>query len=290
MKRLHSLLFLILATVGISATPSDEVFEHLMAIKAQDADMSVIPEQDVPALKQQFRDIVDRKTHGDYVRARIYLLRMGDANTINELVSQFREYKDNRAWVDTLFFVERARQPLLISAFASELSSSPDEGISGIVGTGDKEIPIIVPSKPNYAGALILKTIITSSEFSSDTQKWATELYSKQFTSDFLKIMRVWWAQNKKFIETMKYGNVTPYVVESDMSKIESSMPILPSPAKSELLHSEAQNIESTPSKVKLNKVSQSPPALTHELTWPCVISFAVLAVFLFAMYWIRKK
>lgn len=207
-------LFLLALSQFVCAESDSDLFTALMAVKAQDADMSKISQQQKISLIGLLKDVVSGKIENDNTRARIYLLRLGDAQTIRELAEQFREYKNDRAWTQVPFYVERAKQPLLIEEFAKDLAQSPDKGLSGSIGDPN-QVMVLVPPEPNYAGGLILKTIMVSEEFQPEVKEWARKQYLLHFQTDFLLMMRKWWEQNKAAFEAKEYGKVMPYREES---------------------------------------------------------------------------
>ncbi|PAW77290.1 MAG: hypothetical protein B9S32_12370 [Verrucomicrobia bacterium Tous-C9LFEB] len=209
MLRSFAIIFL-LPVLTLSAESTDTLVQKIIARDTANADLSVITDENRQKIVEIARNVVLRKVEGNYVGAQILLLRLGDAQTIKELQTLFSEYKGKEAWQEVPFYVERARQPLLVEAFSSSLYSPLDQGVKGIVGGVKTEVVTLVPPKPVMAGALIISTIRQSKEFSPELKAWAKEMAHNLDEADFISKMRLWWEQNKERFVTLKFKEVEP--------------------------------------------------------------------------------
>jgi hypothetical protein len=212
--RLVALIFLLCGILEVASAAESELFTQLMSIKAQDADLSTVPPQAIDGLKKEFRDVAEQKKPGDYIRARIYLLRFGDIATIDQLVREFEAYDSRTSWDMVPFYVERAKQPLLIGWLASSLYVQPQEGTAGLVDTSCS-VKILIPPRRTFAASLILETIRESSEFSQELKIWAGEMRPRIYAEDGIRAMISWWEANRDAFQKRRYDLVQPQVVPS---------------------------------------------------------------------------
>jgi len=172
------------------------------------------------------RTIVDRRG------AQIALIRVGDDETLRQVVDQFRNYDSRYAWDGLPKAMEYARQPKLIPYLSEDFFRDEDPTkilrsrprlLNPQAADAPTEATIIVPPRSVYAGTIAMRIIMKSPSFTPELQEWADSMIDMRINDvdNFQKSLRGWWIANKEHFENEEYELVTSEIAEPEEAKVE---------------------------------------------------------------------
>ena len=141
--------------------------------------------------------------------AEIALLTLGDRQTIQRLMQEYRSENSPRTLGDLPRSFERSRQPLLIPPLAEDLFLEDEYkplilryGRDGVEG-----LPL-----PFRSGTVLLRIMRESDAFNSPLKQWTLEMerLSIYEPDKFRTHLRKWWELNREAFDQQRYQSVQP--------------------------------------------------------------------------------
>lgn len=198
-------------------------------------------------------------------RARILLVDIGDAETIDIIL---KEYRGENSWSRTnaLAVMKGSSQPKIIAAIGDDLNR--EESVKTKVYDD-------VGMEPQSVEAMqtIKAIIFNSSAFSDDVRHWATELKRHGYVrkEEQRNSLRVWWAENKDLLKAERYGEVKP----PSGWKPSASVQPMPEPIGEKPEPSPPSTLEATPAPAP--SIAGAQPLASKRSLLPTTIAISVL-------------
>lgn len=163
--------------------------------------------------------------------AQIVLMRLGDDQTIQQVVAQYQQYNSSYVLSHIPDMLEWSKQPATITYLASDFYLNDDASQS--INLKENWETVGVPARSIYSGVIALEIIKRAPEFSEEMKAWAKVAYALRLKdpSKFKRLMQAWWNENKNAFTQRNYSAVHPV----DINSFEASAPASVQPLPQEI-------------------------------------------------------
>lgn len=225
---MRAILLFIFLSVAVKAAPDggspSELKVRKLVADSITSDLSIIG-SDGDTVLPLLRDIATGKINhigGASVsqdNAQIVLMRLGDDQTIQQVVAQYQQYNSSYVVGHIPDMLEWSHQPAAISYLASDFYL--DEDAAQSINLKENWEVVGVPARSIYSGVIALEIIKRDPDFSSEMKAWAREAYALRLKdpAKFRRLMQAWWNKNKDAFSQRNYTAVQPI----DISSLTSS-------------------------------------------------------------------
>jgi len=198
-------VFWLIALFPLQSEDTQSLVENTIRSDTTHADLSWINSKNREDVVQLARQYASNGSLG----AQILLLRLGDSQTIQQILARYRENYSRDGAQETVLIIQRAKQPLLIPPLAADLYIKDNQKMRPPPSGSDV---IFLLNLPTSSGDLILEQIIRSPEFSPELKDWAKKFKSTEFGDPkvFAQTLKLWWEQNKDKFRTRDYKSIPP--------------------------------------------------------------------------------
>lgn len=212
-------IFFAALVADIVSPATDEKAVELMS-RSIKSDLSIVSPSERTAVVARVREVGFGKLRQigtasvDRIDAQIVLVRLGDTESIERLMQEYRRYDSMYAWDTIPRIFQVSRQPSVIAYLAEDLSSKddPNRNIVSNPPPDSTEFGVTATNRSVYSGVIITRVIEDSPEFSPALKKWAKDMYEVRLANpgNFRDSMRTWWEENRDAFRKGDYKSVVP--------------------------------------------------------------------------------
>lgn len=211
------LAFVIGAAVQPTITPLTPPEQAALRLLS-DPRIDMSPKEEV--LRVEVIEILREIAKGDRRRIRGYgfsifdgqlvLLRLGDDETIQTIIDQYRQNYETSLTAQTSQLIESSAQPKLLPYLAEDFFLDEDVRREVVVmGAFDS---IGFPVRSIFSGVLAGRIIAAAKGFTLEMKGWIQDLLQIRYRdrSAYRQTLRNWWRQNGDLVRQGRYGDVKP--------------------------------------------------------------------------------
>lgn len=215
------ILFSVAVKAASDGTSPSELKVRRLVADSITSDLSIIG-SDSNTVLPLLRDIATGKINhigGASVsqdNAQIVLIRLGDDQTIQQVVAQYQQYDSRYSLAHIPDMFEWSNQPQIITYLASDFYLNED-ATKSINQKEDPGFAVTAPVRSIYSAVISLEIIKRSPEFRPDMKAWAKDAYALRFKdpAKFRHLMQAWWQENKDAFRQKNYSAVQPLDINS---------------------------------------------------------------------------
>jgi hypothetical protein len=130
--------------------------------------------------------------------AQIVLMRLGDDQTIKQVIEEYRQYNSQYALAHVPDMLEWSHQPRAIPYLAQDFYLNDDPS-AGVVQKPDVDFGTSAPARSIFSAIISLEIIKRAPEFAPSLKTWAKDAYQLRLKNPkaFRAMMKFWWDENK---------------------------------------------------------------------------------------------